>query len=178
MKTPDEASASPAMMTGSECSSVNSNPADVKHTGNDRGQANPVVIEAAARQRRHNQSQQIHEEDAAQLLGVQVIRRSGEIEVGVGEGSDQAKQRRKSHPEDGEQARIAQVLPAFGERMRDAGRAHKALRSWQRSLHDDRSRKVDDPDDKKCVSPRKMMRYHARDVASQKAAQHRPRNVC
>ncbi len=61
--------------------------------------------------------------------------------------------------------------------MRDTGRAHKALRSRQRLLHDDGAGQVDDSDDEECVSPRKMMRHNSGDVTAQKAAEYGSRNV-
>ena len=69
------------------------------------------------------------------------------------------------------------MLPALGDGVSDARGTHEALRPWQRPLHDDRTRKIDDPDDEKCLPPRKMMGHHSGDISSQKAAQYRPRNV-
>ena len=115
------------------------------------------MIEAASRERRHDQSQEIDKEDAAQLLRVQVIRRSGEIEVRVGKRSHQAEQRRESHAEHRQQSRIPQVLPAFREGMRNAGRAHESSGSRQRALHDDSACEVHDADRDERVSPGKVV---------------------
>ena len=106
-----------------------------------------------------------------------MVRGISEIEVRVGKRADQTEERRKSHAEDGQQARVSQMLPAFGERMSNAGCAHKALGRRQRALHDDRARQVHQPDRDEGFTPGEIVGHNSGDVSSQKSTQHGSRNV-
>ena len=106
-------------------------------------------------------------------FGVQVIGRQREIEIRVGERADQAEQRRKSHPVDGQQSRIPQMClsVARGSGARASART-KFFALGQRVLHHDRARQIDDADDEERISPVEMMGDHARDVTAAESAQH------
>ncbi len=92
------------------------------------GVAKAEAIEKAARLRRDDGSEQIDEEDAAQLRRIQMERWRGQVEVRIGKAADQREERSRAHAEVGEQPRIAQMLPGMIENLLHMFGGHKILR--------------------------------------------------